>query len=249
MRQRGYELAAAFGLLTRLPVGRFLPDDAQVDYAGSVWAYPIVGATIGLIGGIGYWVALRIGLSPMLAAIWTIAVLVLVTGALHEDGLADTADGFGGGRTRERKLEIMRDSRIGSYGALALILALFLRATAIATLADPVRVIFALVVASSLARASMVLLLALAKPARKDGMAAGLANIPINTIVASLAIGALVAAVLLPTGRLPLILGASFVVGWGMKFTATRHIGGHTGDILGATALITETVLLSLLTL
>ena len=74
-------------------------------------------------------------MAPALTAGWALAALVLLTGGFHEDGLADTADGFGGGRTRERKLEIMRDSRIGSYGALALVLSVGIRAAALATMA------------------------------------------------------------------------------------------------------------------
>ena len=97
-------------LLTRLP----LFTTPHVDPAKCVWAYPIVGATVGAITAAAYAAAAWLGLSPMLASGWTLAVAVLLTGALHEDGLADVADGFGGGATAARKLEIMRDSRIGS---------------------------------------------------------------------------------------------------------------------------------------
>ena len=94
----------------------------------------------------------------------------LVTGALHEDGLADTADGFGGGDTRERKLEIMRDSRIGTYGVCALIVSLLVRADAIASLTDPVLVAPALIAAHAGARAVMPLVMFLLPAARTDGL-------------------------------------------------------------------------------
>src|SRR5271168_821970 len=100
-------------LLTRLPVGR----SGGSDLARTVWAFPVVGLVVGLLGGLVYWALARLGVPAFLAASWAFVAILLVTGAFHEDGLADTVDGFGGGRTRERKLEIMRDSRIGAYGA------------------------------------------------------------------------------------------------------------------------------------
>src|ERR1019366_4569859 len=109
-------------LLTRLPVGWFSGTQAPAGIADAVWAFPIAGAVVGGIGGGVFWGCSALGLPPAVAAVWTLVATLLVTGALHEDGLADTADGFGGGRTREQKLEIMRDSRIGSFGALAVML-------------------------------------------------------------------------------------------------------------------------------
>ena len=103
-------------LLTRLPVGWLATSAEPARLADAVWAFPVVGAVVGAIGGAVFWVCARLGMPPAVAAVWTLASMLLVTGALHEDGLADTADGLGGGRTRERKLEIMRDSRIGTFG-------------------------------------------------------------------------------------------------------------------------------------
>jgi adenosylcobinamide-GDP ribazoletransferase len=97
-----------------------------------------VGALVGACGALAYWGAAAVGLPPFVAGVLAVAATLLVTGALHEDGLADTADGFGAGVTRERKLEIMRDSRIGTYGVAALVLSILLRAGAVASLVEPV---------------------------------------------------------------------------------------------------------------
>ena len=104
--------------------------------AKAAWAFPIAGIVVGLIGAVVYLFGLPNGLPPWPAAALSVAATMVITGCLHEDGLADTADGFGGGRTRELKLEIMRDSRIGAYGVCALVLSILLRVSALASLAD-----------------------------------------------------------------------------------------------------------------
>ncbi len=215
-------------LLTRLPVGRAVPAGAG---AAGVWAYPLVGVAIGVIGGAVYWAAHRLGLPPAVAAIGAVGAMVLSTGALHEDGLADTADGFGGGATVARKLEIMRDSRIGSFGAVALMLSLGLRVAALAALGDPGRVAVALVAAGMLGRAAMVGMMLALPPARPDGMAASLGPVPFVPAGAGFAIAGL--CVLLPHGGRALL--AAVLAGGAMVWLARRQVGGHTGDVLGAT--------------
>src|SRR5215469_1055652 len=125
------ELVAALTFLTRLPLGRARADAPPPSLADTVWAFPVAGVVIGAIGGIAYAIARGLALPALAAALIAVATTALVTGALHEDGLADTADGFGGGATREAKLDIMRDSRVGSYGACALTLSLMLRWSAL----------------------------------------------------------------------------------------------------------------------
>ncbi|MBC9180481.1 adenosylcobinamide-GDP ribazoletransferase, partial [Pseudoroseomonas ludipueritiae] len=134
MRSLLADFSAALGLLTRLPTGWLPQHNSAAGFARSIWAYPLVGLGIGAAGGAVMAAGLWLGLPPLVAALWSLAATLLLTGGFHEDGLADTADGFGGGRDRARKLEIMRDSRIGSYGVLALVLALGLRAAALAAL-------------------------------------------------------------------------------------------------------------------
>ncbi len=167
------EFVAALMLLTRLPVGRLArtaPPPGQ-----AVWAYPVVGAMVGLAGAGVFWAAAAAGLPPTLSALFAVATTMLLTGGLHEDGLADTADGFGGGRDRARKLAIMRDSRIGSYGALALMLSLAVRVAALAAMRHPA---VAMIVSGALGRGAMVGLLLMLRPARRDGLAASLGKPP-----------------------------------------------------------------------
>ena len=114
------ELGTGLAFLTRLPVRCALGGEGSL--ARAAWAFPIVGALVGAFGALAFWGAALVGLHPFVAGVLAVAATLLVTGALHEDGLADTADGFGAGGSRERKLEIMRDSRIGTYGVVALVL-------------------------------------------------------------------------------------------------------------------------------
>ncbi len=241
-----HELAAGFGLLTRLPIGHLAP--AGTDYARATWTYPVIGAAVGGWGAAIYAIATALGLAPALAAIWTLAALTLATGGLHEDGLADTTDGLGG-RTRERRLEIMRDSRIGSYGAIALILSFAIRAVAVTTIAGPWHVAAALVVAGALGRAAILLVLARTRPARKDGLSATLATVPKGAVLAGLGLAIAVSFMLLsPRQALPACALAG-LAGLMLARIATHRLGGHTGDILGATEIAAECLVLSLLTL
>jgi adenosylcobinamide-GDP ribazoletransferase len=246
MTQTIRQLAAAIGLLTRLPIWR-LVSAAPENFAASAWAWPIVGGLTGGLASLVFALCISIGLSPPLAACWTLAAQMLITGALHEDGLADTADGLFGGRTRERKLEIMRDSRIGSYGALALIVSSALRLAALIALATPGRVAVALIVAGCVARAAMLGLAAATKPARSDGMAAGLAYVPALSVAVGLASALVLSACLLGTRCVPAWLAAALLAG-AMRWWTLRQIGGQTGDVLGALALVSEVLVLSVLT-
>jgi adenosylcobinamide-GDP ribazoletransferase len=237
------ELASAFTLLTRLPAGWLARGQPPAGLADSVWAFPLVGALVGGIGGAVYWLGVRIGLPPAVDATWTLAALLLATGALHEDGLADTADGFGGGRTRERKLEIMRDSRIGSFGALALMLSLGVRGAAIVALATPAHVAAALVAAGALGRGTILLVLGALPPARPDGLAAGLREHGLGRMLAGLLLALFVALAMHAMAACVAAVLVALAVAW----AARRQIGGYTGDVLGAASVVTECVVLSLL--
>ncbi len=236
------DLAAAFGLLTRLPVG----DWATPDPARAVWAYPLAGAAVGAVGAAGYWAAGRLGLAAPLAALWSFAAMLAATGALHEDGLADTADAFGGGRTRERRLEILRDSRIGTFGALALLVSSALRVASVASL-TPAAAWGALIASGALGRAAMLVGLAMLRPARPDGLGAGLRGVAGATVALGLSLGGAVAFLALPFRA---ALGAAVLAaatGAAVALAARRAIGGHTGDVLGASSVAAECVVLSLL--
>ena len=232
--QRWGEFIGAVTLLTRLPAGTLATAIPSPDRC--VWAYPLVGALIGLAGAIVMAGALATGLPQPVAAIWALAATVLITGGLHEDGLADTADGFGGGRTAERKLAIMRDSRIGSFGALALVFGLVLRALALAVAPHPVQ---ALVLAGALGRGAMVLPLLLQRPARPDGLAHALHTGRRSTALAALVLAAL------PALWSPLAGCAALAAGLVIAALSARQIGGYTGDTLGAAEQLAECAALS----
>ena len=228
MKRRWSEFLSALTLLTRLPVSRMIgcyprPGDC-------VWAYPPVGVVVGGLGALTLWLAAAAGISRPVAAVLALAATALVTGALHEDGLADTADGFGGGRTREAKLAIMRDSRIGSFGALALMLSLALRGAALATTPRPIA---AMMTAAVLGRAAMLIPL-LQSPARVDGLAADLSQTSRGTLVAGLLLAAPLA------GEFSAAALAAGAAALGMALLARRQVGGYTGDVLGAAEQVAE---------
>lgn len=240
------DFAAGFGLLTRLPVGWLVPVGAPYRPGRAVWTYPLAGLLIGGAVALVRAAGTRLGLPPLPAAAWAVAAGVLLTGGLHEDGLADTADGFGGGRTPERRLEIMRDSRIGSYGALALLLALTIRVSAIAALA-PASATACLLATGALSRGAMLPVLALLRPARPDGLGQGLGRIPLPAILVAGAIVLAVAVLALPPIRAGLALALAAASGLVVARLAQSRVGGQTGDVLGASCVGAECVLLTLL--
>lgn len=243
LRQRLTELKLGFVFLTRLPLRHDAPV-AKGDLAQALWSAPLVGVVVGFAGALVFAVALALHVPLLPAAVLAVATTTVLTGALHEDGLADVADGFGGGATRERKLEIMRDSRIGTYGVVALILSFTLRVCAIAELGDDEAVFAALIAAHAGGRAMIPLFMQIVPSARADGLAAdaGMPTSPVS--FAAVAIGA--AAVLLALGikagliTLVLLVGAGAFMAW----LSWRQIQGQTGDVLGALEQAGEMVVL-----
>lgn len=230
------QFRVALMLLTRLPAGRIDPPVPTL--AASRWAFALVGVPVGLVAWAVHSGALAMGAGPAMAAVMTLGALALVTGGLHHDGLADFADGIGGGRDRDHCLEIMRDSRIGSYGVIALIVTLLLWTSSVVQLGSGAGLVGFLAIGVA-SRFAMVVLLDRLPPVRTDGLGqqAG------GCVPGALAAGAVASAVLL------LLLGAAAVpvaaamalatafVAW----QARRRIGGQTGDVLGATQLLSET--------
>lgn len=206
--------------------------------------FPLIGLGLGLGAGLIYGLATALGLPPVLAAIITLGAMIVATGALHEDGLADSADGLGGGATAKAKLAIMRDSQIGVYGVIAVTLGLMARTAALTTLADPGLVLAALVAAGSASRATLPLVMLRLPLARSDGLAnragqPGQRDVIIGGClalgIALLALGIIAALAALVTAAL-----AAFAV----AALARRQIGGYTGDILGAVQQATEIAIL-----
>src|SRR5262245_11968240 len=185
------QLRVALLFCTRLPLGSTAPDEKH-DLAHASWAMPVAGVLVGALGALTYWLAFRVGLAPLLAAALALVATMAVTGALHEGGLADTVDGFGGGSSRERKLAIMRDSRIGTFGVCALLASFALRWSALASIAEPWLVAMALVAAHASARAALPAVMRLVPPARTDGLSAQAGRPPWGSVIAAGMIGATV---------------------------------------------------------
>ncbi len=221
-----FRLALSF--LTRLPVSLSQAPGPNA-LTRSMRLFPLVGAVIGAaVGGVDL-LALKV-LPPFPSALLAVAFGLLLTGALHEDGLADCADGFGGGRDKEAKLAIMRDSRIGAYGTLALILSVFLRASALAQLANPAA---ALIAAHALSRALIPGLMVQLPPASSTGLAASAGRATLPDFLIALLIALALSAPLLQLW-LPPVIGMMALVFAALWFLARRQIGGYSGDVLGA---------------
>jgi adenosylcobinamide-GDP ribazoletransferase len=169
-----------------------------------------------------------------------LATTILVTGAIHEDGLADMADGLGGGRTKDQKLEIMRDSRIGTYGACALIISLVLRWSALATIGKPGSVAAALSVSHVAARAALSGFMWLVPPARTDGLSAGAGRPPNQSALIAIGLGTLCLAFGFGLSKAIVAVILLSLVGLMLARLVTRQVGGQTGDILGALEQIGE---------
>lgn len=228
--------AHAAGFLTRLPVPQPL-DHAPSLLGRSTRYFVPVGLALGALAGAVWLLALDLGLPALAAAVLTVGTLVALTGGLHEDGLADCADGLGGNVPRERALEIMRDSRIGTFGALALILSLILRVACLAAL-GPAEGVLALVLATGIGRAGLVASLALLPYARPEGLAQG-AETDRRNLFLALAVAGLAAVVLGTAAGLVALLMATAVWIW-FATLLRKRLGGYTGDGLGATAQLCE---------
>jgi adenosylcobinamide-GDP ribazoletransferase len=236
------DIRTGLAFCTRLPLRFGAP--AEGNLAQSSWTFPVIGAGIGAVGALVYWLGYGAGSSSFVAATLAVTATVIITGCLHEDGLADTADGFGGGATTERKLEIMRDSRSGAYGVVALVLSILLRVGAIASLVDPGLVVAALIAAHAGARAAMPLFMATVPRARQDGLSASAGSPPGGSVLAAVLLGLLALWVCLGFG-IALVGILLVVVGlWLMARLSLKQIGGQTGDVIGAVEQMSEILIL-----
>ena len=223
-------LLSALQFLTRLPAPGWIGwSDDRLARASRY--FPMVGLLLGLVAG-AIWCGLAHVLPPAAAAGLALAALLLTTGALHEDGLSDCCDGLGGGRTRERALEIMRDSRIGAYGAAGIVLSLGLRWAALAAM-TPGDGALALLVALPAARAAMTLMLWRGRYARAEGAASSAAGA--TALEAAFAAAAALLAGVAFGGLTGLAAAAAaLVLGLLWLTYISGRIGGYTGDALGA---------------
>ena len=240
-KNEAWRILLAVEFLTRLPVA---PKSAYSEqrFSDSVRHYPLAGSLIGAIAAAVFMVALIV-FPQTIAVLLSTALTVLITGAFHEDGLADTFDGIGGGTTAEKSLEIMKDSRIGVFGMLALLAVLALKVTAL-SLMPAEFVVLALIAAHCSSRWSSVIAIASSSYVRENGTgkptAAGISKpallyasaVGVSPIVVLVLLGAPIAAAGAAAG---LLLGHVLA-----RLFFERKIGGYTGDCLGAVQQVSE---------
>jgi adenosylcobinamide-GDP ribazoletransferase len=230
------DAADALSFFTRIPLRRGAL--APLDVNRIAWAAPVAGAAVGAIGALVLALTVPFGLPPLIRASLATGALIAATGGLHEDGLADVADGFGGGATPAAKLDIMRDSRIGAYGAIALSLSLFLRVAALAAALDGGfwRAAMSLVLVAAVSRAGALTPLALLSPARADGAGAAAGPLEARALAAAWAAALVIALALVAAGLAHALLAtlASGAGALAVAALAKRQIGGQTGDVAGA---------------
>ena len=250
--------AVAIQFLTRVPVsslpGSRLPDKSPEEYARllqrSVVYFPVVGGLVGLFTAVVLVTSLAVGLSPMIAAFLALGAEAVLTGAFHEDAFADTWDAMGGGWTRERILEIMKDSRLGTYGTLALVLGVGIRASAMSVIGAQgyVLSIVSIVAAASLARLAILAMMATTDPiadrVTQVRDIAGQQSIPNLLLAALLSLPFWVAWAWSGFGiALISMIGVGLVLVW-FRGMLLRRVGGTTGDLLGCSAYLTQLVIL-----
>jgi adenosylcobinamide-GDP ribazoletransferase len=225
------DFVTVLGFLTRLPAPR---PAAAVPLGRALRLAPLAGVVVGLTGALVFWAASALGLAPLLAGLLAVAATALATGALHEDGLADVADGFGGAFDRSGKLAIMRDSRTGAYGVLALVFSVGLRAGALAVLADPAAAAAALVGAHAASRGAFPAVMYLLAPARAEGLGAGAGQPGHWNALLGLGLALAVALVACGPGDGLVVFAVALLAAAFVALLARIQVGGYTGDVLGA---------------
>lgn len=232
-------LVIAIGFYTRIPTR---VQSSSSELAGSAPWFPIVGAGIGASIAVTY-VGLSLLLPGTVAAVLAVSAGALLTGALHEDGLGDVADAFAGGRTVERRLEILDDPRQGTFGVLALTAAFLTRVSAIATL-DAYGALSLITAAHAVSRVPGIVLMRRQPLARTDGLAGALAgNLRPVHEVGGITIGVAIGALAIGTWVVPAVVFC-VLVSWGMSALARIKVGGIGGDVLGAVQQLTELAVL-----
>ncbi len=236
---KGLRFAVAF--LTRIPTGS-VPSQTN-DLAKAVPWFPVVGSAVGGLIGVVYWAASS-ALPALTAAALAVAAGLLLTGALHEDGLADLFDGLGAGGDRARSLEAMNDSRLGTYGVAALVMGLMLRVSLVAGL-EIGEAVPALIGVHAMSRG--VAVSAMGLKSAGQGLGDSFLSVVTRNQIGSGVVAALGISFLAWRGVAALIGPAAFVAGWLIVGAAHRRLGGITGDVLGASQQVAELAALSIL--
>jgi adenosylcobinamide-GDP ribazoletransferase len=236
------EIRLALAFMTRLPVP-IPPDAAGQPVGAAVRAFPLVGIVVGGAGGLVYALADLLGMSATVSALLAVAAMTVLTGGLHEDGLADSADGLAGA-TREQALAIMRDSRIGTFGVLALFFVLSLRVVALSYAGSTVEAACLLIAAAAGSRAALPAIMHVLPPARSDGLGWSAGAPDRKRAVDAGALGVLIVVMMLwPIWGLLAVASASAAAAL-VAWLARRRLGGQTGDVLGAAQQLAETAIL-----
>lgn len=236
MLARWHQLILALVFLTRLPLERLLPKQI-IPLAWSSWAFPLAGALIGAVASS----PLLLPGPPLLLGAISVALSIWFTGALHEDALGDFADAAGG-KDKAERLRIMRDSALGSYGILALIMTCGIRVFAVSMLSPAY-----LIAAAMCGRCAIVLTMGVLLPARQDGLG-NMAGAPgAKNLIGASVLTIVILVLLLDNWSIPLIAGlaaTAFTI-----WKARKWIGGQTGDVLGTSSILTETTMLAVFAL
>lgn len=239
------DFKTAIAFLTRLPMPH--PEGSMPqNFVRAHRMFPVVGALIGAAVGLVCLSLRLLGVPDLASAALALGAGAILTGALHEDGLADVADGFGGGRDRAAKLEIMRDSRLGTYGALILLVSFAAKLSALAAIPDR-QVVPGLIAAHALARCILPLMSLNMPYARNDGLARNAGQPDAQTALVAAGIAMMLALVSLSWSNALLSALAAGLSGLGIAWLAQRQIGGQTGDVLGGAEQVGETAILVLL--
>ena len=237
------DVARALGFLTRMPVPARYFDGGSGDLSRESRAFPIAGLIAALPAALFLAVAPWLNIPALLAASIAVAIMIGTTGALHEDGLADMCDGFFGGKDPEERLDIMKDSRNGTYGTLALIMAILLKVCALSSLSGGTAAL-ALAAASVAGRAAMVWHWVELDSARPGGVADRAGKPDEESLSFALASGTPIAVLcalyVAGVSGAVLMLALTAIASFALVRLCRDKIGGHTGDTLGAAAQIAE---------
>lgn len=238
---RQFAIALSFLTIFRLPVSGEI---SAADWGRCYGCFPLVGLLVGAVTALVV-LPLQAVMPPLLLSAWACAFMTFITRGFHLDGLADLADGLGGGYTPERRLEIMKDSATGVFGALAVIFAVLLKTVAIYSLITA-KSWLNLAVVPALARFAIVIGAYKSSCARTEGLArSGVEYITGGTVITA-AILAVVPTLLLGPKFAPVYLGAATLSAFLVRSLAHRRLGGITGDVMGAVNEVSEVVLFTL---
>lgn len=248
------DILVCIQFLSRLPVPERFADHDKPDFTRATRMFPLAGLLIALPAVLLIAVCNALRMPEMLGAALAVALQIAVTGALHEDGLCDCIDGFGGGRDSDSKLEIMKDSRVGAFGLVAAVMALILRVVLIASFLhiSPAAAIAAFLSAQMLSRAFQVYFWRKLAPARKDGLAYGFGEPSRLASATAMTLG-IGGALFLTLPLFQTVSVALALIGASAALTlfgllCKHQIGGHTGDTIGALQIVAEIVFLAFLT-